>query len=134
MKAVKKSPFRLLDVIFVGWSLISYGQFGHSSRLFSVLMISFVTSAHTFFIRVQIDHAEKVEYDYWVTIAVSYVLSGAILYYLYLRDQKYAHALIEIYRADRRMAWYARIVAIAFYFSPGATAFIYLLKYGKQFQ
>lgn len=130
MKAVKKSPFRLLDVIFVGWSLITYDKLGHWSRTYAVLMISLTASVDTLLIRAIVDTSKASEESIWLTMVVVNILSGAALYYVYLRDKKYAHALVEIYRSDRRMAWYARIVAIAFYSSPAPIGAIHLLVNG----
>ncbi|MBK7576304.1 MAG: hypothetical protein IPI24_02595 [Ignavibacteria bacterium] len=97
-------------------------------------MISFIVSVDAVLIRIVVDSSMFGLDGILLTMLFSFVISGAALYYVYLRDKKYAHALVEIYRADRRMAWYARIVAIAFYSSPAPIMAIHMLVNGKHYQ
>ena len=59
-------------------------------------MISFIVSVDAVLIRIVVDSSMFGLDGILLTMLFSFVISGAALYYVYLRDKKYAHALVAV--------------------------------------
>jgi len=128
MKVILKSPYHIVDAVFVGWSLIAYRQVGHSSMSFAIWWISFITALNVLFVIGAFDIYKAFAHQGYLIIATSMLVCGIALYFRYLRDQKYAHALVESYRSERKWAWYARIIAVGYFLSPLVLRGIFVLR------
>ena len=127
MKMMSRSVYHIVDAVFVGWYLISYRQFATWSGLVAAFLIS-LSTAHNAILTLSIIRVIKISEDDSFLIWSCFMgLSGVTMYLTYLRQKGYAHELAESYNADKKMKWYARIVAIMYFFSPVLLGLIHVL-------
>ena len=128
MKVILKSPYHIVVAVFVGWSMIAYRQVGRSSMSFAVVWISFITALNALFVIGLFDVQKVLVHQGYLILATSMPVCGIALYFRYLGDQKYAHALVESYRSEGKWAWYARIIAVGYFLSPLVLGGIFVFR------
>jgi len=121
-----KLRLRIIDALFVGWTLLSYRDFDSWAMAVAVVWISFLTMLNIFMIFAIMGANELLAgpYGHFVQVAL-HALCGGALYFRYLRDRTASQQLIECYVSTGRSR-YAKAVAILYLLTVPIPAVIYV--------
>ncbi len=122
-----KSRLRIVETLFVGWTMLAYRDFDSWAMHVAVGMISSATTINTYGILAILGANElfPVQFGYFVHVAL-FALYGGALYFRYLRDRNASQQIIESYVRTGRSR-YAKVLAILYYLTIPIPMAIYLV-------
>jgi hypothetical protein len=125
--AEPKSRLRIVDTLFVGWTMLAYRDFDSWAMHVAVGMISSATTINTYGILAILGANElfPVQFGYFAQVALFALFCGA-LYFRYLRDRNVSQQIIECYVRTGRLR-YAKAIAILYFLTIPIPMAIYLV-------